>query len=108
MGEEKSSKGGCLGWFLVIIVLAAIVAGIVIAFRSKFHHSDKPEPVPGPPGAIVTKYSDALKLAMQFFDVQKCEFSMIPSFFSSNLIGYRIYLQCATVLLSNFLFFFLH
>ncbi|KMS95422.1 hypothetical protein BVRB_008400 [Beta vulgaris subsp. vulgaris] len=72
MGKEKESKGGgCCGWFLVIIVASAIVAGIVIAVRSKFHHSDKAEPVPGPPGAIVTKYSDALKLALQFFDVQK-------------------------------------
>uniref|UniRef100_A0A803MV15 Endoglucanase n=1 Tax=Chenopodium quinoa TaxID=63459 RepID=A0A803MV15_CHEQI len=71
MGEGKGSKGGCCGWFLVLIVAAAIVAGLVVAFRSKFHHSDKPEPVPGPPGAIVTKYSDALKLAMQFFDIQK-------------------------------------
>lgn len=75
MGKEKESKGGgCCGWFLVIIVASAIVAGIVIAVRSKFHHSDKAEPVPGPPGAIVTKYSDALKLALQFFDVQKCKF----------------------------------
>lgn len=72
MEEGKSSKGGCCGWFLVLIVVAAIVAGLVVAFRSKFHHSDdKPEPVPGPPGTIVTKYSDALKLALQFFDIQK-------------------------------------
>ncbi|KAL2894815.1 Endoglucanase 24 [Bienertia sinuspersici] len=73
MEKEKGSKGGCCGWFLVFIVAAAIVIGLVVAFRSKFHHSDsdKPEPVPGPPGAIVTKYSDSLKLAMQFFDVQK-------------------------------------
>ncbi|GER26599.1 endoglucanase [Striga asiatica] len=28
-------------------------------------------PVPGPPGAITKKYADALKIAMQFFDVQK-------------------------------------
>ena len=73
MGEEKSSGGGCWGWFLVFLVVAAIVAGLVVAFRSKFHHSEGAPPVPGPPGAVVTKYSDALKLAMQFFDIQKCK-----------------------------------
>ncbi|KAK9748446.1 hypothetical protein RND81_02G058100 [Saponaria officinalis] len=74
MEGEKESKGGCLGWILVLIVVAAIAAGIGVYIKSKIHHSDgggAPEPVPGPPGAIVTKYSDALKLAMQFFDIQK-------------------------------------
>lgn len=71
MGEEKTSGGGCWGWFLVFLVVAAIVAGLVFAFRSKFHHSEGAPPVPGPPGAVVTKYSDALKLALQFFDIQK-------------------------------------
>ncbi|OMP02512.1 Glycoside hydrolase, family 9 [Corchorus olitorius] len=32
------------------------------------------EPFPGPPDTIDKKYADALKIAMQFFDVQKCTF----------------------------------
>ncbi|KAK9270911.1 hypothetical protein L1049_026498 [Liquidambar formosana] len=44
--------------------------------RRRTHHQKKSEhseaaPVPGPPGAITKKYSDALDLAMQFFDIQK-------------------------------------
>ncbi|GMH16505.1 hypothetical protein Nepgr_018346 [Nepenthes gracilis] len=69
MGAEKKS-GGCWGWILVLIVAGVIAAAIVIAIRMKTRHSGA-SPVPGPPGAIDTKYSDALKIAIQFFDVQK-------------------------------------
>jgi hypothetical protein len=34
----------------------------------------KPLPVPGPPGAIDSKYGDALGVALQFFQVQKGEY----------------------------------
>ncbi|CAN4122965.1 unnamed protein product [Withania somnifera] len=39
----------------------------------KKHHGSSSDaaPVPGPPGAAVKKYADALKTAMQFFDIQK-------------------------------------
>lgn len=71
MGEKsRSSKGWC-GWFLVLVILALVVGAVVITIKKKTSHSDKAPPVPGPPGAIVKKYSDALKIAMQFFDVQK-------------------------------------
>ncbi|EXC00970.1 Endoglucanase 24 [Morus notabilis] len=71
MGEKSSSKGWC-GWFLVLVILALVVGAIVITIKKKqSDHSDKAAPVPGPPGAISQKYADALKIAIQFFDVQK-------------------------------------
>ncbi|KAF3446764.1 hypothetical protein FNV43_RR11944 [Rhamnella rubrinervis] len=68
---EKSRSGGCCGWFLVLVILAVIAAAIVIVVKKKSGNSDHVAPVPGPPGAVVQKYGDALKVAMQFFDVQK-------------------------------------
>ncbi|CAM8981714.1 unnamed protein product [Rhodiola kirilowii] len=70
MGEKRKSKG-CCGWFIVAIVLAVVVVAVVLVVRSKMGKSDKAEAVPGAPGAVVEKYGDALKLAMQFFDIQK-------------------------------------
>lgn len=78
MGEKSRSKGWC-GWFLVLVILALVVGAVVITVRKKKGGSDEAAPVPGPPGATVKKYADALKIAMQFFDVQKCEdYSLIP------------------------------
>jgi hypothetical protein len=54
------------------VILALVVGAVVITIKKKTGHSDKAPPVPGPPGATVKKYSDALSIAMQFFDVQKC------------------------------------
>lgn len=92
MGKESKSKG-CLGWFLVIVILALVVGAVVYAIKQKMDHSDddKAAPVPGPPGAIDKKYADALKIAMQFFDVQKCTFSL-PSFSLYLLLCLRIWL----------------
>ncbi|MBA0565791.1 hypothetical protein Golob_010648 [Gossypium lobatum] len=72
MGKESKS-GGCLGWLLAIVILALVVGAIVYAVKQKMDHANdnKPSPVPGPPGAIDKKYADALKIAMQFFDIQK-------------------------------------
>ncbi|KAF8387731.1 hypothetical protein HHK36_026385 [Tetracentron sinense] len=65
----SKSKGWC--WWLILIVIAAVaVTAAVITIRKKSHHSEA-APVPGPPGAIAKKYADALKIGLQFFDVQK-------------------------------------
>lgn len=85
MGEKSRSKGGCCGWFIAFVILALVVGAIVFTVKKKFSHSgsDKPAPVPGPPGAVDQKYSTALKTAMQFFDVQKCINSLTFSSFTS-------------------------
>ncbi|XP_057502607.1 endoglucanase 10-like [Actinidia eriantha] len=71
MGEGSKSKG-FFGWFLVLLVMAVIATAIVITVKKKTQNSEpKLGPVPGPPGAVEKKYGDALKLAMQFFDIQK-------------------------------------
>lgn len=64
-----------------MVILAVIAAAIVIVVKKKSGNSDHVAPVPGPPGAVVQKYGDALKIAMQFFDVQKCRLSFaFPNF----------------------------
>lgn len=69
---ERSRRKGCCGWFLVLLVLVVIGLAVFIIVRKRTQKSE-PElgPVPGPPGAVQKKYGDALKIAMQFFDVQK-------------------------------------
>ncbi|KAL0731844.1 hypothetical protein Bca4012_027938 [Brassica carinata] len=74
MGEEKSKSRGWCGWFIALIVLAAVIFAVVYMVKSKLKKSDDGDgagPVPGPPGAIDKKYADALKLSLQFFDIQK-------------------------------------
>ncbi|CAN4093966.1 unnamed protein product [Withania somnifera] len=69
---EKSRKGGCCGWIILLIVAAAVAAAIAVLFIKKHNGSSSDAaPVPGPPGAPVQKYADALRTAMQFFDIQK-------------------------------------
>ncbi|OAY50597.1 endoglucanase 10 [Manihot esculenta] len=70
MGEKSKSRGFC-GWFIVAVVLALVVVAVVYTVKKKTGKSDDASPVPGPPGAVDKKYADALKVAMQFFDVQK-------------------------------------
>ncbi|XVE69751.1 hypothetical protein DITRI_Ditri10aG0016300 [Diplodiscus trichospermus] len=68
---RKNSKSRYWGWFLAIVILALIGGAVYYTIKKKINHSEEPAPVPGPPGAIDKKYADALKIAMQFFDVQK-------------------------------------
>lgn len=57
----------------MLLVAAVIAIAVVITLKKRSQNSE-PElgPVPGPPGQVQKKYGDALKIAMQFFDVQKC------------------------------------
>ena len=89
MGEKSRSRGWC-GWIIVLIVLAVVVAVVVLTIKKKSNHSNEAAPVPGPPGAPVKKYGDALQIAMQFFDVQKCRFLLI-----SFIFLFFVLLQCS-------------
>lgn len=83
MGEKSKSRGWC-GWFIAIIVLASVVLAVVYTVKLRMKKSgddDGGGPVPGPPGAIDKKYADALKLALQFFDIQKCNHHSFASIF---------------------------
>ncbi|RID58105.1 hypothetical protein BRARA_F01424 [Brassica rapa] len=73
MGEKSSSRCCCCSWFIGIIVLIAVVLAIVFTIRhnkSNKHPDDGADIVPLP-GSIDKNYADALKIAMQFFDIQK-------------------------------------
>ncbi|KAJ6708748.1 ENDOGLUCANASE 2 [Salix koriyanagi] len=67
----KQSSRGCCWWFLVVVTLALVYDAIVYTVHKKTEKSEGAAPIPGPPGAIEKKYVDALKIAMQFFDIQK-------------------------------------
>ncbi|CAH9137821.1 unnamed protein product [Cuscuta epithymum] len=63
MGRRTRPKGRCCGWFLAGIVAAAI--GVAIYVLILKHKAEEP------PGVTNQKYANALKVALQFFDVQK-------------------------------------
>ncbi|KAK3129605.1 hypothetical protein QOZ80_6BG0482270 [Eleusine coracana subsp. coracana] len=64
---------GCCGWLIVALVAALVATAAMFAImkRKPGGRHLKPLPVPGPPGAIDSKYGDALGVALQFFEVQK-------------------------------------
>lgn len=47
-----------------MVVLGVVVLAVMLTYRKHLGIG---------PGAISRKYANALKVAMQFFDVQKCE-----------------------------------
>lgn len=78
MGEKTSSRCCCCSWFIGIIVLIAVVLAIVFTIR---HNKANKHPDDGGditvPGSVDKNYADALKIAMQFFDIQKCKSSTL-------------------------------
>lgn len=69
---------GCCGWLIVALIAALVATAAMFAImkRKPGGRHIKPLPVPGPPGAIDSKYGDALGVALQFFQVQKGEYSV--------------------------------
>ncbi|CAN6909068.1 unnamed protein product [Brassica oleracea] len=69
-GEKMVAKSGsrccCCCWFLGIIVVIAVVLAVVFTIRHRANHFDDIAP-----GSTDKKYADALKIAMQFFNIQK-------------------------------------
>lgn len=72
MMDRKKKKGSCWGWFVLLIVLGGIAFSIFVLFRNS-----KPGSVFAAAFSVSKKYSNALGVAMQFFDVQKCTFSSL-------------------------------
>ncbi|KAI3724470.1 hypothetical protein L2E82_36248 [Cichorium intybus] len=60
IGERKKSRGFLL--FILMIVLGVVAFAVVLTYTKKFVYGT---------GIASKKYGDALKVAMQFFDVQK-------------------------------------
>ena len=78
-----SKTKGCCGWLIVALVASLVATAAVVAIMKKKAGGGsgrklKPLPVPGPPGAIDSKYGDALGVALQFFQVQKGELPLAP------------------------------
>ncbi|KAI3747716.1 hypothetical protein L6452_10314 [Arctium lappa] len=60
-------------WWLLVAVIAVLVAGAVyITVWRDFHDlQNKLPPIRRPHGGVTQKYSDALRISTQFFDVQR-------------------------------------
>lgn len=86
MVSSNYSKG-CTGWLIVAAVAMLVAVAAVLTIKEKHHHHRDVLPVPGPPGAIDKKYADALAVALQFFQIQKCSFlfSQLQSLFLFSL-----------------------
>jgi hypothetical protein len=87
---------GCCGWLIVALVAALVATAAMFAImkRKSGGRHLKPLPVPGPPGAIDSKYGDALGVALQFFQVQKCEYPCLTrtciAFCNSALLSFKL------------------
>ncbi|CAL5384756.1 unnamed protein product [Camellia sinensis] len=69
---SRSRSKRCCGWCIVLVVVALVAIVLVITLTNKIGLSEPVlSPVPGSPGTVQKKYGDALKVAMQFFDVQR-------------------------------------
>lgn len=79
----------------MLLVAAVIAIAVVITVRKRSQNSE-PElgPVPGPPGQVQKKYGDALKIAMQFFDVQKCMIFSSPTISQFLHLRFLFILRC--------------
>ncbi|EOA40150.1 hypothetical protein CARUB_v10008868mg [Capsella rubella] len=65
MVAKPKSRCCCCSWFIGIIVLIAVILAVIFTFRHRSNHSDDDS------GSVDKKYADALKIALQFFDIQK-------------------------------------
>ncbi|GKD67091.1 endoglucanase 2-like protein [Tanacetum coccineum] len=63
MTERKTSRGYFVWLFVMVVVLGVVAFIVVLAYRKTFRIG---------PFSVSKKYGDALKVAMQFFDVKKC------------------------------------
>ena len=71
--DTKSNFRWCWCWFLLVSVIAilVVVAGVLAIIEDL--KDSKKDSASHHPGPVVKKYADALDIALQFFDVQKCK-----------------------------------
>lgn len=71
---EPSSPRGKVPLILVILFASFVSTASAVTFWKYFHGFKSKNPNNGftPPDTIDEKFRDALNIAMQFFDVQKC------------------------------------
>ncbi|KAM2914187.1 hypothetical protein COP2_044748 [Malus domestica] len=69
----KTKCKGWWAWLLVLAILGLVVDAVILAIvkKVKKNSGGYDSAVPEPSSAITQKYFDILKLAVQFFDVQK-------------------------------------
>ncbi|BFG39253.1 hypothetical protein CerSpe_255270 [Prunus speciosa] len=68
---QKGSKTERWCWRLILLVTVALVATMAALTLLKYFKHFNSSRVSGRSGPIVQKYSEALQLSMQFFDIQK-------------------------------------
>ncbi|KAJ6953507.1 endoglucanase 2-like [Populus alba x Populus x berolinensis] len=81
----KPSSRGCCWWFLVVVTLALVYDAIS---KRKLRNLKGLLLITGPPGAIEKKYADALKIAMQFFDIQRWDSALTDGILSWAILEY--------------------
>ena len=73
--KQEKWKGWCW-WILVLAIAAMVVASAILTIWNNYRHS-KVSSVPDRQGKIAEKYAEALKIAIQFFDIQKCSITYL-------------------------------
>ncbi|XP_031400022.1 endoglucanase 2-like isoform X2 [Punica granatum] len=75
-GGKEDRRSRCKGWwwwwFFVFVFGVLVVALAVVTILRHYFHSRPSSGVPSHPGDVAEEYVNALGIAMQFFDVQKC------------------------------------
>lgn len=89
---KSSTKYRGWAWSLlafIMAVLVAIVAGLTLwdwYRKSKYAHDHHHHHLLRPPATVDDKYANALGVAMQFFEVQKCIISSMLFFFYPSCV----------------------
>lgn len=70
---NKKHYVSVLWWWITVSIIAVLVIGAgVLSLITKFHGHSHSSKFTSQPTNVVQKYASALELALQFFDVQKC------------------------------------
>lgn len=71
IADTKRFNVAWFWWLTVFAIGALVLTASVLSILNKLHGSDSTE-LPTHPASVVQNYATALELAVQFFDVQKC------------------------------------